>query len=233
MFFIILFGAGLLACSSVNTITVEGGSVAVTKEYEETNRIDSIISPYTDSLKDEMLEVIAVAPKDFVKGRPNGVLNNWSADAVLSYHKNTEGINGPIMSLLNVGGLRNPISKGDVTIGDIYKLMPFDNMVVCVEMPMSSLTDIDYYLSVSGGEPISGVIYKNGKLQFTGEGEHASTYWIITSDYLMNGGDKMNFFEQRVRVINTNMLLRETFIEVAKQQKELDYSDDTRIFIER
>ena len=45
VFFIILFGAGLLACSSVNTITVEGGSVVVTKEYETNGQEVEFASP--------------------------------------------------------------------------------------------------------------------------------------------------------------------------------------------
>ena len=39
----------------------------------------------------------------------------------------------PIFCLLNTGGLRSSIGKGTVSLGDIYKLMPFDNTIVCYD----------------------------------------------------------------------------------------------------
>lgn len=227
---ILLIGT-IAGCATIELCEVESESMPVTDQYEQSNRIDSIVSPYREELKDEMQEVIAHSANDLTKGRPNGVLNNWAADAVQSRHKKL--VDGPVFTLLNVGGLRNPISAGDVTIGDIYKLMPFDNMVVCVEMPWDTWSEIESYLMRSGGEPISGVEFKNGELTFVEDIDHTPSFWILTSDYLLNGGDNMRFFEKNFRVIETNELLRETFLNVAKEQKELLFPDDTRIYIER
>lgn len=173
--------------------------------------------------------VIAHADSSFTKGRPNGTLNNWAADAVYNHQVKTMNRSLPVISLLNVGGLRNPINEGDVTIGDIYKLMPFDNEVVWVEMPVESIDELAEYLVKSGGEPISGAKLINGKLEVQGVNETTKTYWIITSDYLMNGGDKMTFFKQKVSHHYANILLRDLFIEVAKTQGTLPYKDDERI----
>ena len=126
----LFFGAGLLACSAVNTITVESDSVAVTDRYASPNIIDSIVSPYKVGMDAIMDSVIAFSPNDFTKGRPGGSLNNWSADVILSETLSLIPKSGPVFCLLNVGGLRNPINKGGVTVGDIYKLMPFDNEIV-------------------------------------------------------------------------------------------------------
>jgi 2',3'-cyclic-nucleotide 2'-phosphodiesterase (5'-nucleotidase family) len=218
------------SCGTLELCGTESNLVAVTNEYEEANSIDSLIFPYRDSLEAEMKEVIATSEEDMVKGRPNAVLNNWAADAVQSTFANK--IDGPVFTLLNVGGLRNPISKGEITVGDIFKLMPFDNMVVCVEMPIETLSEIERYLVTSGGEPISGITVDKGEIVFNGEGGHSSSYWVLTSDYLMNGGDKMSFFEKRISVVETNELLRDTFMQVANEQGALAYPDDIRIIVE-
>ena len=135
--------------------------------YDHENRIDSIVQPYKKDLEKEMLEVIAHADHDFTKGRPNGTLNNWATDALLDNQLRTSKGQRQVMSLLNVGGLRNPISKGDVTVGDIFKLMPFDNNVVWVEMPIEVLPEIEAYLRKRGGEPVGMVKIEKGKNSFS------------------------------------------------------------------
>ena len=234
--YIILFtvGAGLLACSSVNTISLNSSSSSnsdVLSQGNEGNVIDSIVAPYREDLEAEMDEVIAYAEQAFEKGRPGGSLNNWSADALLQSQIGNARLSGPIFSLLNVGGLRNTINAGDVTLGDIFKVMPFDNEIVWVEMPVESLTDIAEYLIASGGEPIAGARLKNGKLVVDGVTDDTKSIWILTSDYLMNGGDKMNFFQQKISVSHSNELLRDAFIRMAKKQKMLIWSDELRIEI--
>jgi len=228
-FFAIISGAGLLACSSVNTVSVTAESIPVTSTYEILNKADSIIAPYNELLVEEMNEVIATAENDFIAGRPNGTLNNWATDLVLVSQTRNVRLSIPVMVLLNVGGLRNSINKGDVTIGDIYKVMPFDNEIVWAEMPIEALNDIEAYLLKSGGEPIAGATFMDGILSLNSENKSAKTFLVITSDYLMNGGDKMNFFEKRVSENNTGILLRDAMLTEAKLQGTLIWNDDQRI----
>ncbi len=234
-------GAGLLACSSVSHIYSSAEKVEVNDAYSQSTKIDSIVQPYRAELAAEMQEVIAQAEHDFFKDRPNGALNNWAADAALnSVQKESDEA---LFCLLNVGGLRNPISKGDVTLGDIYKLMPFDNEVVIVELKWERLQAIQEYLIVRGGEPVAGVQLVNQELivnslkaqEYVDEDgilipvPNPKTFKVVTSDYLMNGGDNMTFFADPVNVQYTGNLLRDVFIEQAKQQQVLIWTDEKRI----
>jgi 2',3'-cyclic-nucleotide 2'-phosphodiesterase (5'-nucleotidase family) len=225
----LLLGAGLLACSAVNTITVDGESIGVTEVYADNNDIDSMVTPYRSEMESRMSEVIAYSLNDFTRGRPGGSLNNWSADVILSHQKQSYPKNEPVFSLLNYGGLRNPIGKGEVTLEDIYKLMPFDNEIVLVEMPLTSILDIESYLIKSGGEPIAGATLENGKIKLDGITSDTKSYWIVTSDYLMNGGDKMVFFEKRISEYLTGDLMRDVMIEQAKKQDTLVWNNEIRI----
>jgi len=230
---IFLLGAGLWACSDVYTITAVDTTQPVDATFSSTAGIDSMVAPYQKELSATMDEVIAFAPEDFTKGRPNGALNNWAADAMIMHELRAHAMDSiayqRVICLLNVGGLRNPISKGDVTIGDIYKLMPFDNEVVWVELPWEANTEIAQYLMKSGGEPISGARLVKDTLIFDNLEQPAESFWVITSDYLMNGGDKMDFFEKKVGFSYGSGLMRDAMIEEARYQDTLEFKNDNRI----
>ena len=218
-----------MACSSVTTLMVTPESLPVTSAYEKVSSVDSVIAPYKNELEVEMNEVIAFAQNDFHRGRPNGSLNNWSADVVWNSVRDTFNENAVVMSLLNFGGLRNSLSKGDIALKDIYQLMPFDNEIVIVEMPMESIEDIEIYLKASGGEPIGGARIVKGKLIFDEGRPNLASFFIVTSDYLFNGGDKMYFFQKNLNVVHTGILIRDAMTEVAKYQRELIWNEEERI----
>ena len=225
----LFLGAGLLACSSVNTISVSNEQIPVTSKYEKVNSADSMILPYRTDLNKEMLEIIGFAPKAFERGRPDGALNNWSTDAILNSQLDKVDKTKPVFCILNFGGLRNPISKGDVTLADVFKLMPFDNEIVIVELPVSSISKIEAYQKTRGGEPIAGAKIQNGKLVFDNPIQGAETMLIVTSDYLFNGGDHMDFFQDKINVEYAGELMRDVMIEAVKKQETLIWSDEKRI----
>lgn len=219
-----------MACSSVSEIQV-GAEYIPVDNISYSAKIDSIILPYRDSLEDEMNVVIGYAPKDFERNRPNGSLNNWAAD-VVGQSMLEELDERPYMCLLNVGGLRNSINKGQVTIGDIFKVMPFDNEVVAVELPISVLKDIELYLLNKDGEPIGNALFENGKLEIPALEENRSSFWVVTSDYLMNGGDNMVFFSKRTKEIYLGKLMRDVMIDAVIAQDTLHWNDQQRIILE-
>ena len=218
LFSIFIIGAGLWACSSVNTLSVNSTTEKLNASYEANSHIDSLIKPYKDSLSVEMNVVIAEATTDFIVERPGSNLGNWVSDAIFVNQTRTVRLSEPVFVLLNTGGLRASLNKGPITTGDIFKLMPFDNELVWVKLPMSVLPDIQAYLLKSGGEPIANARVENGVLKLNGGKESASHFWVITSDYLKNGGDKMTFFARSEDVVLTGKVIRNCLIEEAKLQ---------------
>lgn len=229
LFIICLLGAGLMACSSYNTIKVENEQIKVDNSVQNNTIIDSLILPYRKDLEKEMNEVLAIAEIDFLVQRPCGNLNNWVADALLDYQVKKIKLDAPVFCLLNTGGIRSSINKGNVTRGDLFKVMPFDNFIVYVKMPVSSLTEIEKYLISSGGEPISGARLEKGKLILDEVDKSKDYIWIITSDYLVNGGDKMTFFKQNIEIVSSDVLLRDILLLTAKEQTILKSDSISRI----
>lgn len=230
--FIFIIGAGLTACSFGKQTFVSGKSVPVDKSYANSRSVDSIVAPYKLDLDKEMNQVISIAEVDFINARPSGNLGNMVADIILA--EGSKKLPGQkVICLINFGGLRAPISKGSVMLGDIYKLMPFDNQLVLLKMPAASITEIRDYLLKSGGEPIAGFkISKDQILNADGTPWIPQDYWVVTSDYLMNGGDKMNFFQQRIETVNTGILFRDVIIDYVKKAPALKDNSGQRISIQ-
>ena len=126
----------------------------------------------------------------------------------------------PVICLLNTGGLRSTFGAGKLTLADFYKLMPFDNRVVWIHLPVSKITDIEKYLTKSGGEPMANCIFQDGKLAIPSLLPSHQYIWVLSSDFLANGGDQMTFF-LGLEKQETTILLRDIFIETAKNQGEL------------
>ncbi len=220
--FILLFaGAGLWACSSHLVVNGNSNKEAVSQNIIADSSLVSIIKPYKDSLDKRMNEVIAYSEEDFNVKRPASNLMNWVANALFVNQTKTVRLSQPVVCLLNTGGIRSSIGKGNVTLGDLYKVMPFDNTVVWVELPIEVLPEIEAYLNKSGGEPMANLTLIEGKLSITSSPENPTHFWVITSDYLLNGGDKMTFFTKRTNVNETGKLLRNVLIEEARSQGTL------------
>lgn len=219
----------LCACSPKLAVNVE--QIKITKEQLADSSLTAFIAPFKQEMDAQMRLKIAESEHDFIVKRPSSNLMNWMADAVFINQTRNVRLSHPVFCLLNTGGIRSSIGKGDVLLNDLFKVMPFDNTIVWAKIPIKSLEKISAYLIKSGGEPISNVKMKNGQLLLSGVGEKASVnyFWVITSNYLFNGGDNMNFFQDAVETIETKTLIRDVLIQEAKFQEILLNDPKSRI----
>lgn len=219
----------LCACSPKLAVNVE--QIKITKEQLADSSLTAFIAPFKQEMDAQMRLKIAESEHDFIVKRPSSNLMNWMADAVFINQTRNIRLSHPAFCLLNTGGIRSSIGKGDVLLNDLFKVMPFDNTIVWAKIPIKSLEKISAYLIKSGGEPISNVKMKNGQLLLSGVGEKASVnyFWVITSNYLFNGGDNMNFFQDAVETIETKTLIRDVLIQEAKLQEILLNDSKSRI----
>lgn len=226
----LLIGAGVTACSfGKHTFIKTAPPVIIDNHYTEVAETDSLIAPYKRALDKEMNEVIATAKVDFINERPSGNLGNLIADILLE--EESKSIDGsPVICLINFGGLRAPLNKGNITLGDVYKLMPFDNQVVYVKMPGKTIYEIRDYLEKSGGEPTAGFLIEKNKIMDTLYNQWSEKdYWVITSDYLFNGGDKMYFFQKNIGSVQTGKIFRDVLIDYIQKHPVLSDKPQQRI----
>ena len=207
-----------MACTPQLQITTK--QIHLDKNIAVDTDLSNFILPYSEEMDIQMNIKIAESKNDFIVARPSSNLMNWMADAVFSNQTKNKRLSQPTFCLLNTGGIRSSIGKGDVKLKDIYKVMPFDNSIVWVKLPIATLDEISAYLKNSGGEPISNIQMRAGKLVLNPDAT-TDSFWVITSDYLYHGGDHMDFFEKSLEVIETKTLIRDALIEEAKFQKVL------------
>ncbi|RCL76413.1 MAG: hypothetical protein DBW72_01945 [Flavobacteriales bacterium] len=226
---LIFISAGLPACT--NSLYVKTGpQINISKSILEAENIDSIIRPYRNELAEKMNVEVAKSEVNFIVQRPSSNLMNWMADAVFTNQTKNVKLSYPTFCLLNTGGIRSSLGIGKVSLGDLYKLMPFDNSIVWIRLPISTLESIESYIAKSGGEPISNISIVENHIQFNGFDRSQTTeFWVITSDYLYNGGDHMDFFQEGLEIIETNTLIRDAIIEEAKNQVILNNDEKSRI----
>lgn len=220
---IVLIGAGVTACSSyLSPQLTYDINQRVDQTITDNSKIDSIVAPYKRELDKEMSQIIGRSMVDFQIVRPSSNLGSWVADATLNYVVQEEQMNNePVICLLNTGGIRAAISKGPITKGDLFKVMPFDNRLVAVKLPMSAKTDILAYLKLTGGEPIAGFTVQKGKFVLSKDFDLTDYIWVITTDFLANGGDKMLFFQDALEKKEISVLLRDVLIQAVIDQQEI------------
>ena len=219
---LMIIGAGFSACSSYERAFVSLERLPVQATVSNTE-MDSLVAPYRRALAIEMNRIIGTAVSDMQVARPNSPMGQWVADVLLAYGKDSlvpaNDRELPVIAILNTGGLRASFSQGAITVGDVYKLMPFDNLLVAVKLPVEKLSEIREYLKTTGGEPIAGFRIVKGELVTDLPLADARFFWVITTDFLANGGDKMYFFQSAAQKIPTALTLRDLLLkEVAVQQ---------------
>lgn len=185
--------------------------------------LDDMIAPYKSQLDSQMKAVIAKNPTELLKERPNSALGNWFADILREEAQNSYGVQIDA-AFQNYGGIRVPsLGAGDVTVGNIYELMPFDNELLVLEMDGNLFQMLLDRVADKGGWPVSGVTFtidndKAIKIMVGGAPlDKDAIYRVALPDYIANGGDDC-FFLQDAKRLDKDLLLRDLIIQHLKNK---------------
>jgi 2',3'-cyclic-nucleotide 2'-phosphodiesterase (5'-nucleotidase family) len=197
-----------------------------------------LIAPYKNQLQEKMSSVIGITNTNLVKELPEGTLNNLMTDAALFYAVRKANILCDVC-VMNYGGIRIPrINAGEITMGKVYELMPFDNQLTILKISGNELNSLLQNMAAKNGWPISGVKMKikNGVatdiLIQQKPIDTLLTYTIITSDYIANGGDKVQALLKPIERIDLGYLVRDAIIDYIKFHTPLNMEKDGRITVE-
>jgi 2',3'-cyclic-nucleotide 2'-phosphodiesterase / 3'-nucleotidase / 5'-nucleotidase len=176
--------------------------------------------------------------------QPSGesYLGNWSADVIRAKVKADVGFQ-------NNGGIRIDIPKGNITVGSVYYLMPFDNEVCTVDMTKAQIKTVLEQAFMDGGKGIqlSGLkvtydIARKSMDRVTNitraDGTSISDtekLKVATNDFMMTGGDGFGGFVTAGGAVkgapanDTHILVRDALIENVRDKKGIVASMDSRI----
>jgi 2',3'-cyclic-nucleotide 2'-phosphodiesterase (5'-nucleotidase family) len=202
------------------------------------------ISPYKKKLDSAMNVVIGFAPEALMKQQPESNLGNFFSDVMLRRaYRLSNADTSMIVTVFNYGGLRTSVPQGQVSVGNMFEVMPFENQLVLFPMKGSDLLRVLTVAADKGGAPVGGIRFEIADKKPRNVSVHQvpldtnKTYTVVTSDYLANGGDYFFSVAAPKNVTNTNLLLRDILIESCKelssQNKPIAAKPDGRISISK
>ena len=214
----------LLALSVFNQSNSDYSSVSRVVYDVQSTEVDSsiyyTILPYKTELDAQMNTVLCYSSKDMRKSKPESLLGNWTSDVCLEMAQElySDDID---LSFFNTGGLRSPLPQGEITKRDLFKLMPFENELVVLELNKVEMLDLKSYFNITEGQPIA--FADNFTLNDT-------LFLVLTTDYLANGGDKMKFFKDKTQH-KVGVKMRDALINYCTRQDTISSNLDERHLI--
>jgi len=178
--------------------------------------------PYKKILEKDMLRVISISAEEMVKNKPESNLTNFLADLLLEEGERELKKIGkdfrPDISYFNYGGIRTFLPKGEITVGKIFELMPFENEMVFLQISGDRVKDFLDQVAGNGGDSVGGVRFKisGGRAANVLVGNKPldleSQYWLVTNDYIAAGGDVGDALAQRTNFISSGRKIRDVII---------------------
>lgn len=244
----LLLGIALAALSGCKTASTASSmhlgkvetrkNISINNELKNDEAFVKTIAPYKQKLDKEMSQKISHTGVDLTKQGDNSNLGNLLADytfdganewAKKNLQRNIDA------ALINIGGIRTTIGKGDILLKSVFEVMPFENEVIIVKMKGTALQGLfDYYANRQVNNPVSHLYIETDNGQATKTLINGKTvnpgqdYYIATSDYLALGGDNMKFFSNG-EMIPTGLKLRDLFIDYFKKNPEVAAPADIRL----
>ena len=230
----------LFSCKAKHhTVTKETFSlISIDSTIAKNQTINKFLIPYKQGKDSIMNVVIGKTAIPLSKSQPECTMGNFVADAQMQYSKQKD--ENVQVTVINQGGLRiNYLAPGNITVGNIYEIMPFDNKLVILEVSGEKIDSLCNHIIQYGGWPISGLTFavdrnkKAADIKINGKAIHPNIiYKVSTSDYLANGGDNCTFF-LRCKRKDYNVFIRDILLESFKTQPNIHPTIENKIIYEQ
>jgi 2',3'-cyclic-nucleotide 2'-phosphodiesterase (5'-nucleotidase family) len=205
--------------------------------------VDAIIAPYRDSLNLSMNTVIGTSSASMRSFKPESPLSSFVADLVYDaghHYLEAQGYSqSKLVALVNVRGLRAPMPEGPVLLRNAYEIMPFENLMTAVLLSGEQMQHFFQIIARENGDGISGATFtltNEGATSIKIDGQpiqESEDYWVVTSDYLAEGGDGYTIFGESDTQLISNYTIRGLIIKHIKSmtQKNQIISPETEVRI--
>lgn len=224
---------------------IEGKKIGVTNDQSEVAEIERYIKPFRDHIDKDLSTILAYSPETLEKSKGEWQTNigNFLADVtfekcnVVFQSREKKLLD---MCILNNGGIRSIIPKGNVTARNAYEVMPFENSATVIALKGEQILEmVNYLIAEKKPHPLSGIqftIASNGiakDILIQGKPvENNTIYQVVTNDYLANGGDNMVFFKKGITRTDLDYKLRNILIDYFKDVDTLKINTNKRIIKE-
>ena len=194
------------------------------------------LAPYKEVVDREMNVRVGYVPDTFWVGAPECPLLNWLTDALWEAAKQVYPgrVDG---AFVNMGSVRGEWLPGDLTFGQIYTIMPFENHLVVITLTGENLIELCDSIVSYGAQGLAGLRMTavDGQLaDLTVGGKPVvpnKNYTLATSDYMTGGADHMTALTRYSKYWDSQLLIRDLYIQAAQRQDTLRATVDGRVTI--
>lgn len=226
--FFILLTLAATSCQSIGKPSLTAShQISVDSTITPDSAVSAYIAPLRDSVETIMNEEIGTSPEEMFSKKPESALSSLVADllkeAATKELKNLNKEKLPVISVINIRGLRAPLPEGPIKVKHIYSLMPFENQMVILKMKGEDIKKLYQHMGESGGDGLSGGSFtftnksvKNPKINSQRLKDDAN-YYVVTSDYLATGGDHYTIFADAVEQHESSQKIRDLIIQYIRE----------------
>ncbi|MGE5633179.1 MAG: 5'-nucleotidase C-terminal domain-containing protein, partial [Caulobacteraceae bacterium] len=197
------------------------------------NDLQTIIGPIKNEVIGKATAAFPHSPKD----TQTTLLGNWASDVMRK-------VTNSDVAFQNGGGLRRDLPAGDITMGLMYEIMPFDNTLFTFELTgaqvkaavehgimstemnpgqFSGLT-VQYDSKKPAGQRIVKITLSNGKPLVD-----TQLYKVVTNDFQASGGDNYTMFKEGKNPKDTSIPVRDVLVNEIKAKGTISPVDDGRL----
>lgn len=245
---VMALAAVLYGCSPhYHIVGVERTRLLVDSRYDGhiPEQADDFISPYKGRVDSIMSPVVGRAARYMAAFEPESPLSNLLPDILMWVGKSYD--EKPDFAVYNIGGMRAAFAEGDVTVGDVLDVAPFENKICFVTLTGGKVMELFAQIAANGGEGVSREvrmrITKDGRLLGASVGgkdiDPMAEYRIATIDFVAQGNDNMVAFKSGTDVNspreernNVRYVIMDYFREKAAQGLAVDSKVEGRIVME-
>lgn len=206
--------------------------------------VAALVKRFQDQLQARFSEGIGRAAVDLDGARDNvrtkeTNLGNLVADVIRDFAAAEVG-------LMNGGGIRDSIRAGPITLGDAFRVLAFDNTIMTMRVTGAQLREalengVSQVERAGGRFPqVSGMAFVFDPRRPAGQRivevrvgtqplDPARTYTLVTNDFVGGGGDGYAVFTRAQGVRDTQVLLRDVFIDFVRKVGTLNPRLEGRI----
>lgn len=206
------------------------------KDLPEDPATKAIYDKYNAELSPILDKVVTVLDNELDHDRYAGLTTLGQFNTKLMME-----ITGAQIGLTNGGGIRGPLDKGELTVGEMYAVFPFDNTLVTMELsgadikknlehgidPNNGVGWIQYYgikvfydETKPVGEKISSIRLMDGT-----KVEADKYYTVVTNDFMATNGDGYNFSGSK-NLVDTNIVMRDAMISKLEKLQSVSFAKE-------
>ncbi len=247
--FFALLAAALLASSCKShyeVVSVERSRILIDSRWDAQPDAQAaeFLKPYKHDVDSVLGPLMGHLARNMTPHRPESELSNLLSDILIWASKDYN--EQPVFAVYNVGGIRNDLTRGEVTYGDILDVAPFENKIAFTTLSGADVLELFEQIAARGGEGVSKAVHmeitKDGRLlNATLNGQPIDPqkdYRLATIDYLLGGNDKMPAFlkgrnenSPQAAKDNTRFIIMDYFKAMEAQGKVVDAQIEGRIVV--